>query len=89
MLADRTSYRGDGRVGASYRIDSSRGLTPEAIAADRPQLPLAKVFAAPAWYHVNQAGMNGKPDDARLHSQPAGTACCLNAQKETPHRIGH
>lgn len=34
--------------------ESNRGLTPEEIAADRPPLSLAQVYAALAFYHANK-----------------------------------
>ena len=48
-------------TGVSVRaiaIDSNRGLSPEEIVADRPQLSLAQVFAALAYYHANKADID-------------------------------
>ena len=45
-------------TGVSVRViaaDSNSGLSPEEIAADRPDLSLAQVFAALAYYHANKA----------------------------------
>jgi uncharacterized protein (DUF433 family) len=44
-------------TGTSVRIiaiDSNMGLSPEEILTDRPQLSLAQVHAALAFYHVNK-----------------------------------
>jgi uncharacterized protein (DUF433 family) len=45
-------------TGVSVRVvalDSNGGLSPEEIAADRPELALAQVFAALTYYHANKA----------------------------------
>lgn len=45
-------------TGVSVRaiaVDSNGGLSPEEIAADRPNLTLAQVFAALTYYHANKA----------------------------------
>jgi len=44
-------------TGVSIRtiaIESNRGLTPEEIAAERPSLTLAQVYAGLAFYHANK-----------------------------------
>lgn len=38
------------------------GLSPEEIAADRPDLSLAQVFAALAYYHANKAEIDADID---------------------------
>ena len=40
-------------------VDSNTGLSPEEIAADRPDLSLAHVFAALPYYHANKAEIDG------------------------------
>ncbi len=35
-------------------VENNRGLTPEEIAADRPPLSLAQIYAALAFYHANK-----------------------------------
>jgi len=48
-------------TGVSVRaiaLDSNRGFSPEEIAADRPPLSLAQVFAALAYYHANKADID-------------------------------
>jgi uncharacterized protein (DUF433 family) len=58
-------------AGVSVRViaaDSNSGLSPEEIAADRPELSLAQVFAALAYYHANKAEIDADIDaEARAY----------------------
>ena len=65
LIARDPGFRGGRPViagtGVSVRaiaLDSNSGLTPEEIAADRPDLSLAQVFAALAYYHANKTEMD-------------------------------
>jgi uncharacterized protein (DUF433 family) len=63
-------------TGVSVRviaIDSNRGLSPEEIAADRPQLSLAQVFAALAYYHANKPEIDADIE-AEAHAYEDGAA---------------
>ena len=58
-------------TGISVRViamDSNSGLSPEEIAADRPVLSLAQVFAALAYYHANKTEIDADIDaEARAY----------------------
>jgi uncharacterized protein (DUF433 family) len=62
-------------TGVSVRviaIDSNSGLSPEEIAADRPELSLAQVFAALAYYHANKPEMDADIEaEARAYEDGA------------------
>lgn len=65
-------------TGVSVRviaIDSNSGLSPEEIAADRPNLSLAQVFAALAYYHSNKAEIDADIDaEARAYENGAASS---------------
>ena len=46
---------GTGVCVRTIAIASNRGLSPEEIAADRPPLTLAQIYAGLAFYHANKA----------------------------------
>lgn len=65
-------------VGVSVRaiaLDSNGGLSPEEIAADRPHLSLAQVFAALAYYHANKAEIDMDIEaESRAYDEGAAAA---------------
>src|ERR1035441_6759651 len=65
-------------TGVSVRViamDSNSGLSPEEIAADRPDLSLAQVFAALAYYHANKAEIDADIGaDARAYEDGAASS---------------
>ena len=65
-------------TGVSVRViavDSNSGLSPEEIAADRPDLSLAQVFAALAYYHANKADIDADIDaEARAYENGSASS---------------
>jgi uncharacterized protein (DUF433 family) len=55
-------------------MDSNGGFSPEKIAADRPHLSLAQVFAALAYYHANKAEIDVDIDDESRAYEEGATA---------------
>jgi uncharacterized protein (DUF433 family) len=68
-------------TGVSVRviaIESNSGLSPEEIAADRPELSLAQVFAALAYYHANKAEVDDDIEaEARAYEGGAASSAVL------------
>ncbi len=54
LRAGRPIIAGTGICVRTIAIENNRGLTPEEIAADRPPLSLAQIYAALAFYHANK-----------------------------------
>ena len=54
LRAGRPIIAGTGVCVRTIAIENNRGLSPEEIAADRPPLSLAQVYAALAFYHANK-----------------------------------
>ena len=54
LRGGRPILTGTGVCVRTIAIESNRGLSPEEIAADRPQLSLAQIYAALAFYHANK-----------------------------------
>lgn len=54
LRGGRPIIAGTGMCVRTIAVDSNRGLSPEEIAADRPSLSLAQVYAALAIYHANK-----------------------------------
>lgn len=54
LRGGRPIIAGTGICVRTIAIESNRGLTPEEIAADRPPLSLAQIYAALAFYHANK-----------------------------------
>jgi uncharacterized protein (DUF433 family) len=54
LRGGRPILAGTGVSVRTIAIDSNRGLSPEEIAADRPPLSLAQIYAALAFYHANK-----------------------------------
>ena len=54
LRGGRPILAGTGVCVRTIAIESNRGLSPEEIAADRPQLSLAQIYAALAFYHANK-----------------------------------
>ena|ERR1039458_7733888 len=65
-------------TGVSVRViatESNSGRTPEEIAADRPHLSLAQVFAALAYYHANKAEIDADIDaEAQAYEDGAASS---------------
>jgi uncharacterized protein (DUF433 family) len=65
-------------AGVSVRviaIESNGGLSPEEIAAERPELSLAQVFAALAYYHANKAEIDADIEaEARSYEDGASAS---------------
>lgn len=65
-------------IGVSVRaiaLDSNGGLSPAEIAADRPYLSLAQVFAALAYYHANKAEVDADIEaESRAYEEGAADA---------------
>jgi uncharacterized protein (DUF433 family) len=65
-------------TGVSVRIiaiNSNSGLSPEEIAADRPELSLAQVFAALAYYYANKVEVDADIDaEARAYEDGAASS---------------
>jgi uncharacterized protein (DUF433 family) len=54
LRGGRPIIAGTGVCVRAIAIKSNRGLLPEEIAADRPPLSLAQIYAALAFYHANK-----------------------------------
>jgi uncharacterized protein (DUF433 family) len=54
LRGGRPILTGTGVCVRTIAIESNRGLSPEGIAADRPHLTLAQIYAALAFYHANK-----------------------------------
>jgi uncharacterized protein (DUF433 family) len=54
LRGGRPIIAGTGTSVRTIAIENNRGLSPEEIAADRPPLSLAQVYAALAFYHANK-----------------------------------
>ncbi len=54
LRGGRPIIAGTGICVRTIAIESNRGLSPEEIAADRPLLSLAQVYAGLAFYHANK-----------------------------------
>lgn len=65
-------------AGVSVRaiaLDSNSGSSPEEIAADRPELSLAQIFAALAYYHANKDEVDADIEaENRAYDQGAATS---------------
>jgi uncharacterized protein (DUF433 family) len=55
LRGGRPIIAGTGICVRTIAIENNGGLTPEEIAADRPPLSLAQIYAALAFYHANKA----------------------------------
>jgi len=54
LRGGRPILAGTGVCVRTIAIDSNRGLSPEEIAAERPPLSLAQIYAGLAFYHANK-----------------------------------
>jgi uncharacterized protein (DUF433 family) len=54
LRGGRPIISGTGICVRTIAIDSNRGLSPAEIAADRPHLTLAQIYAGLAFYHANK-----------------------------------
>jgi uncharacterized protein (DUF433 family) len=54
LRGGRPIVTGTGVCVRTIAIESNRGFSPEEIAADRPNLSLAQIYAALAFYHANK-----------------------------------
>ena len=54
LRGGRPIIAGTGTCVRTIAIDNNLGLSPEEIAADRPPLTLAQVYAALSFYHANK-----------------------------------
>jgi uncharacterized protein (DUF433 family) len=54
LRGGRPILAGTGTCVRTIAIENNRGLSPEEIAAERPPLSLAQVYAALAFYHANK-----------------------------------
>ena len=54
LRGGRPILAGTGTTVRTIAIESNRGFSPEEIAADRPDLSLAQIFAGLAFYHANK-----------------------------------
>lgn len=54
LRGGRPILAGTGTCVRTIAVENNRGLSPEEIAADRPPLSLAQVYAALAFYHANK-----------------------------------
>jgi uncharacterized protein (DUF433 family) len=54
LRGGRPILTGTGVSVRTIAIDSNGGLSPEEIAAERPHLSLAQIYAALAFYHANK-----------------------------------
>ncbi len=54
LRGGRPIIAGTGICIRTIAVESHGGLTPEEIAADRPSLSLAQIYAALAFYHANK-----------------------------------
>jgi uncharacterized protein (DUF433 family) len=54
LRGGRPIIAGTGICVRTIAVENNRGLTPEEIAADRPPLSLAQIYAGLAFYHANK-----------------------------------
>jgi uncharacterized protein (DUF433 family) len=54
LRGGRPIIAGTGVCVRTIAVDNNPGLTPEEIAADRPPLSLAQIYAGLAFYHANK-----------------------------------
>jgi uncharacterized protein (DUF433 family) len=54
LRGGRPIIAGTGISVRTIAVENNRGLIPEEIAADRPPLSLAQIYAALAFYHANK-----------------------------------
>jgi len=54
LRGGRPIIAGTGICVRTIEVENNRGLTPEEIAADRPPLSLAQIYAGLAFYHANK-----------------------------------
>ena len=54
LRGGRPIIAGTGVCVRTIAIENNRGLSPEEIAADRPPLSLAQIYASLAFYHANK-----------------------------------
>ncbi len=54
LRGGRPIIAGTGICVRTIAIENNRGLSPEEIAADRPPLSLAQIYAGLAFYHANK-----------------------------------
>jgi uncharacterized protein (DUF433 family) len=54
LRGGRPIISGTGVCVRTIAVDNNAGLSPEEIAADRPALSLAQIYAAVAFYHANK-----------------------------------
>jgi len=54
LRGGRPIIAGTGTCVRTIAVANNQGLSPEEIVADRPQLSLAQVYAALAYYHANK-----------------------------------
>jgi uncharacterized protein (DUF433 family) len=72
LHSGRPLIAGSGVSVRAIAIDSNSGLSPEEIAADRPGLSLAQVYAALAYYHANKAAIDADIEaEARAYDEGA------------------
>jgi uncharacterized protein (DUF433 family) len=62
LRAGRPIIAGTGICVRTLAIESNHGLSPEEIAADRPPLTLAQVYAGLAFYHANKKEIDADTD---------------------------
>jgi uncharacterized protein (DUF433 family) len=62
LRGGRPILSGTGVCVRTIAIASNQGLSPEEIAADRPPLSLAQIYAALAYYHANKAEIDADID---------------------------
>jgi uncharacterized protein (DUF433 family) len=78
----RPTIAGTGISVRVIAIDGNSGLTPEEIAADRPALSLAQVFAALAYYHANKTEIDADID-AEARAYEDGSASSAGSPSST------
>ena len=75
IRSGRPLVAGTGVSVRAIAVDSNGGLSPEEIAADRPALSLAQVFAALAYYHANKAEIDADIEaEARAYEDGAASS---------------
>ena len=75
LRGGRPPFSGTGVSVRVIAMDSNSGLSPEEIAADRPDLSPAQVFAALAYYHANKAEIDADIDaEARAYEDGAASS---------------
>ena len=68
----RPLIAGSGVSVRAIALDSNSGLSPEEIAADRPELALAQIYAALAYYHANNTEIDEDIEaEARAYEEGA------------------